>query len=164
MGKKSSKKARPRQSRTTSMTDPGTRELGLRHTLKVERYSAGVRVRNLTGSPLESLLYAGLLTDQTFGTIDDFLADMYRCGHIGIKSSDYQRSRVDGGGQSEEMPIVYTKTQERLRKIGSLLGPEYITLLYALLNHDYSVMDSKRSKEICAAQLQAICTVLDTSL
>lgn len=145
------------------MTDPGTRELGLRHKLKVERYSAGVRVRNLTGSPLEALLYAGLISDTTFGTIDDFLADMYRCGHLGLKSSDYQKTKVDGSSQSDVMPLVYTRTQVTLSKIGTLLGPKYITLLYALLNHDPAVVSDKKSMEDAAAALDSLAVLIGSS-
>lgn len=161
MGKKQKKGQSRKKGSGISMTDPGTRELGLRHTLKVERYSAGVRVRNLTGSPLEALLYAGLLTDQIFGTMDDFLADMYRCGHLGLRSSDYNKVRVDGASQSDEMPLVYTRTQERLSRIQKLLGPGHINALYMLLNHDPSITTCERTKADVARMVGDMTVVLD---
>lgn len=146
-----------------SMTDPGTRELGLRHTLKVERYSAGVRVRNLTGSPLEGLLHAGFLTDQIFGVMDDFLADMYRCGHLGLKSVDYNKVRVSGSTQSDEMPLVYTKVRERLSKINQLLSPAHLHVVYMLLNHDPSINQTRKSMGQIGKMVDEICVVLEKS-
>lgn len=162
MGKKSKSKTKA-ASRGSTVTDTGTKELSLRSTLKVERYSAGVRVRNITGSPLEALLYGGFLTDKVFGTIDDFLADMYRSGHLGLRCVDYNKVRVDGASQADEVPLLYTRVKERLSRINRLLGPSHVNVLYMLLNHDASITEAKSSKERVASILQDIAVVIDAA-
>lgn len=147
------------------MTDPidtGTPELSKRHTLKVERGVGVVRVRSITGTPLERMLFLGLISEEQYGAIDDMLADMFRCGHVALKAQNLDGVRVSRSSDpdaSSRLMDVRDGVFRALRKVERNLGNPGVTLLYALLVQESS-LEKKRQLERYSSLCRALGNVL----
>ena len=155
-----SKKKKPPPTTRTNPIDTGTPELSKRHTLKVERGIGVVRLRNLTGTPLERMLYLEMISDREFSVLDDFVADMFRAGHLGLKASDPSRvwTKAESGGQ-EQRSMLLSEVNSMLLRVSRAFGRTYVDSLYAVLNCD-PLLESKTLLVQNAMRLKSICSLL----
>ena len=117
--------------------DTGTPELSRRHALKLERGMGVVRVRSITGTPIERMLFLGMITEEEYGVLDDLLADMYRCGHVGLKAQNLEGVRVSSnasGDASSKFIELRIQTNHTLRELQRRLGTHCLSLLYELIS------------------------------
>lgn len=145
--------------------DTGTPELARRQKLKAERGVGVVRVRSLTTSSLDRMLYLELISVDEYSAMDDLLADVFRAGLITLKAFDPGKVRISGKTQNDAEEPHATRTDLRSRLSDTMkaleraLGPKVRDLLFDLL-YSPETIQSQGSMEKLAGEVRRVARVL----
>lgn len=121
-----------------------------------------VRVRNLTGTPLERMLFLEMITEEEYNILDDMLADMYRMGHMGLRASNTDGTPRGGATNSTAYQELYASVNARLHLVGQKCPPGTVDCLYNAL-HSHESLENRKRLARAASYLKQAAVVISAS-
>jgi hypothetical protein len=109
----------------------------------------------MDGTPLDKLLYQGLISPEEYSVIDDFLADVYRAGMVTLKARPYWKvmgSTGSSSDQSEDQAHLAALVRKLSGLIGRIAGA---SALDAVLNLSHLTLTHPEKIRSAAAALSS---------